>query len=147
MTTFVTIIRGLPGSGKSTLAKKIQPNEKFHCEADKFFVKDGSYNFDPSKIKDAHNYCQESFITAINTKHNTPIHNVVVSNTFTQMWEMAFYIGACKSAGIEYSIIDLYDGGFTNETLFSRNVHGVPMQAIERMRARYELFDRNKFNV
>jgi hypothetical protein len=35
-------------------------------------------------------------------------------------------------------VIDLYDGGLTDEALVARNVHFVPWQAIGAMRARYE---------
>ncbi len=42
------LLRGLPGSGKSTLAKSLSDS---HIEADMFFMKDGEYKFDGSKIK------------------------------------------------------------------------------------------------
>jgi len=35
-------------------------------------------------------------------------------------------------------IIDLYDGGLTNDQLAARNVHKVPVVVIARMRARWE---------
>ena len=49
------IIRGLPGAGKSTLAKSLGG---INIEADQYFMVDGEYKFDSSKIKLAHNYCQ-----------------------------------------------------------------------------------------
>jgi len=46
------IVRGIPGSGKSTFAKTLGGN---HYEADMYFIgESGNYNFDPTKIKDAH---------------------------------------------------------------------------------------------
>ena len=48
------IIRGIPGSGKTTMAKSYQGYS--HYEADMFFMKDGVYNFDRAKIKNAHNW-------------------------------------------------------------------------------------------
>ena len=53
------LLRGLPGSGKSTFAKSISNESTGHIESDMFFVKDGEYKFDGSKIKDAHNWCQD----------------------------------------------------------------------------------------
>jgi len=49
------LLRGLPGSGKSTLAKSLGG---INIEADQYFMVDGEYKFDSSKIKLAHNYCQ-----------------------------------------------------------------------------------------
>lgn len=51
----LTLIRGLPGAGKSTLASELvsrEPNTK-HFEADMFFVEDGMYRFDKSKLNGA----------------------------------------------------------------------------------------------
>ena len=51
------IVRGLPGSGKSTFAKSIaKPYQVF--EADQYFMKNGKYKFDPTKLKEAHNDCK-----------------------------------------------------------------------------------------
>ena len=83
------LIRGLPGSGKSTLAKQYVAQGSFkHFEADQFFVDaNGNYNFDPSKIKFAHQWCQDQVRKAL-----VEGYNVVVSNTFTQKWEMKAYL-------------------------------------------------------
>lgn len=88
------LLRGLPGSGKSTLAK-ILVGEKDYChkEADMYFIdSDGKYNFNPSKIKDAHKWCQNE-IEFFMKYDNSPI---VVSNTFTQEWEMEPYFEMAK---------------------------------------------------
>ena len=55
----LTLVRGLPGSGKSTFANNIT-NEFSVCEADKFFYdKEGNYNFDATKLSQAHKWCKE----------------------------------------------------------------------------------------
>ena len=52
----LTLVRGLPGSGKSTFANWIW-NEYAVCEADKFFYdKEGNYNFDAIKLREAHEW-------------------------------------------------------------------------------------------
>jgi len=80
------LLRGLPGSGKSTVAKLF--DKALHFEADMYFLDaDGNYQFDASKIKNAHNWCRHSVMDAMKEGH--PI--VVVSNTFTQEWEMEVY--------------------------------------------------------
>ena len=41
------LLRGLPGSGKTTLAKSLGG---MHIEADNYFMVDGEYKFDASKL-------------------------------------------------------------------------------------------------
>jgi predicted kinase len=84
------LLRGLPGSGKSTLAKSISD---CYFEADMWFVQeDGTYKFDPLEIKKAHEWCQ----TIVNGKMSIGVSKVVVSNTFTQEWEMKPYYELAK---------------------------------------------------
>jgi uridine kinase len=59
------ILRGLPGSGKSTLARKItekyqESNEVAICSGDDYFTdkSTGQYNFDISKLKNAHEFAR-----------------------------------------------------------------------------------------
>lgn len=120
----LVLIRGLPGSGKSTLAKAMTSHN--HIEADMYFVRpDEGYVFDPSKLRAAHGWCQSEARKLLETGRN-----VVVSNTFTQKWEMQPYIDMAASLNIPIRIIEA-TGNF-------KNVHGVPDEAIERMRARWE---------
>ena len=125
----LVIIRGLPGSGKTTLAKTYVANGFIHAEADNYFVnKEGVYNFDPSKIKDAHEYCR--FIVnccMIASK------NVVVSNTFTQFWEIENYLKMALQHDYLVKIVQA-SGNF-------KNVHDVPKQVIDKMAARSDSLD------
>lgn len=121
------LIRGLPGSGKSTVAKLF--DKALHFEADMYFLDaDGNYQFDASKIKNAHNWCRDSVMDAMKEGH--PI--VVVSNTFTQEWEMNVYYLLAEELG--YRVISMivenrHDG---------KNIHGCPDDKIEQMRNRFE---------
>ena len=121
------LIRGLPGSGKSTVAKLF--DKALHFEADMYFLdSDGNYQFDASKIKNAHNWCRDSVMDAMKEGH--PI--VVVSNTFTQEWEMEVYYLLAEELG--YRVISMigenrHDG---------KNIHGCPDDKIEQMRNRFE---------
>ena len=56
--------------------------------------------------------------------------SVVVANTFTRRWEMEPYLRAAKRRGVSVRIVEA-TGSWPN-------VHGVPAEAIERMRARWE---------
>jgi len=82
------LLRGLPGAGKSTLAKTIGGK---HFEADMYFIKDGEYKFEADKLKMAHNWC--AIQTQIAMVDDEPI--VIVSNTFTQEWEMKINVVCC----------------------------------------------------
>lgn len=118
----LVLIRGLPGSGKSTIAKAMTGFK--HCEADSYFVdKNGDYLFDRSKISEAHKNCQMECALYLAAGWD-----VVVSNTFTQMWEMQPYFDMV--APEKPTVIEA-KGCF-------KNVHGVPEESIERMRARWE---------
>jgi predicted kinase len=123
----IYLVRGIPGSGKTTFAKTL---EGLHIEADMYFInKDGEYNFEPTKIKDAHKWCNELVEEWMREEQN----KIVVSNTFTQEWEMESYYEMAKKYGYRvYSIIVENRHGGVNE-------HGVPEDKLEIMK--------NRFNV
>lgn len=119
------LVRGIPGSGKSTLAKTISAEFGHnHYEADMYFVEDGVYKFDHSKLKDAHVWCFK------NT--NDDLYNfsdVVVSNTFTRYREIDPYLTLARDYGCELIIIDcLGDYG---------SIHDVPDDKMMKMSSRF----------
>ena len=121
------IVRGIPGSGKSTFAKTLGGQ---HYEADMFFIdEDGNYKFDGTKIKDAHKWCQ-SFVE---TDMMLEYPKIVVSNTFTQEWEMKPYMDLAKEHGYKVFtiVVENRHGG--------NNVHNVPEDKIEQMANRFEI--------
>ena len=118
------LLRGLPGAGKSTLAKSIDGR---HAEADQYFMEDGEYKFDASKLKDAHLWCQN--IADVYMRNG--FEKVTVSNTFTQEWEMQPYYDLAEKYGyrVHSIIVENRHGGV--------NQHGVPAEKIEQMRNRF----------
>lgn len=129
------LLRGLPGSGKSTLAKILVGDKDYcHKEADMYFIdNDGAYKFNPSEIKDAHNWCREEVEFVMRYEHSP----VVVSNTFTQEWEMIPYFELAKKYGYRvHSLIVENRHGVSEDT----NIHNVPKDAIQKMRDRFEIF-------
>jgi predicted kinase len=119
------LLRGLPGSGKSSFAKLICNQ---HVEADMFFMQGGKYNFDVTKLKQAHEWCKNKTEDWMKKRYN-----VAVSNTFTQEWEMETYYKLAEQYGYTvYSLIVENRHGGVNE-------HGVPEETIEKMRNRFEI--------
>jgi len=135
MSGILFLVRGLPGSGKSTFATHIW-NEYAVCEADKFFYdKEGNYNFDPSKIKDAHAWCKNEVETRmIDHQNNEQFYpEIAVSNTFTQEWEMKDYFDLADKYG--YKVVSL----IVENRHGGKNVHGVPEDKLEIMKNRFEV--------
>jgi predicted kinase len=125
------ILRGLPGAGKSTLAKNIGA---VYFEADMFFMEGNEYKFNPTKLKDAHAWCQNQVrISMKNSDSKLGDTRIAVANTFTQEWEMEPYVEMAK----EY--------GFTVFTLIVENRHGgvnqhnVPDDVLDKMKERFEI--------
>jgi predicted kinase len=123
----ITICRGIPGSGKSTFAKTLGG---IHIEADQYFVDaDGNYNFDGSKIKNAHAWCLDK----VKTNMAVGRDKIVVSNTFTQEWEFQPYLELAKEYGYKtFTIIVENRHGNTNE-------HNVPEDKIQQMKNRFNI--------
>jgi predicted kinase len=120
------LLRGIPGSGKSTLAKSLGGK---HFEADMYFVRDGEYKFDSAKLKEAHEWCRSSVGGLMINEEP----KLVVSNTFTQEWEMKSYYELAERYGYRvYSLIveNRHDGV---------NEHGVPEEKLEQMKKRFEI--------
>lgn len=130
----LVLVRGLPGSGKSTKAKAIVKSwqEKYpdvricHFETDMYFVNQaGHYQFDGTKIPQAHAWCQRQVATAL-----TQNAWVIVSNTFVEKWEMKAYLKLAKKHHISTQII-VCKGEY-------QNIHQVPEAVISRMRKKWQ---------
>lgn len=128
------LLRGLPGSGKTTLAKIIlqlrSTDEPEVLSADDFFEdKEGEYNFDPTKLKEAHNYCQ----FRCSERMRQQKAKIVVANTFTQEWEMHEYIKMAERYNYRVHTV-IVENRHGNE-----NVHGVPEDKLQQMKNRFQI--------
>jgi predicted kinase len=135
MTKKLYIVRGLPGSGKSTFALDLVGSDFLVCEADKYFMVDGEYKFDGSKLKEAHESCRNLVETYMKDSlmNDQFYREIAVSNTFTQAWEMQPYLDLAKQYGymVFTIIVENRHGGV--------NQHGVPDEALTRMKDRFEI--------
>ena len=120
------LLRGLPGSGKSTFANLLGG---IHVEADQYFMQDGEYKFDASKLKQAHNWCK------LRVEHSMEdgVDKITVSNTFTQEWEMDAYFELAEKYGYQISCL------IVENRHDSKNIHGCPDDKIKQMRNRFEI--------
>ena len=135
MSGVLFLIRGIPGSGKTSFATHIW-NEYAVCEADKFFYdKEGNYNFDPTKLKEAHAWCKNEVETRMIDHQNNGQYypEIAVSNTFTQEWEMKDYYDLAEKYG--YKIVSL----IVENRHGGKNVHGVPDEKLEIMKNRFSI--------
>lgn len=165
----VILVRGIPGCGKSThveaLRKKYEKDtgdgpDFVVCSADKFFIRtvpcfqgvDGSdhdgerevYQFDPTKLAQAHVYCMSEFLDAIHA--GTKV--IVVDNTFIRMWEMKNYVKMANylDYDVDYHEIRVK----TIEQLkvcAARNIHKVPAEVIAKMAMEFEPMNEEWRNV
>jgi predicted kinase len=120
------ITRGLPGSGKSTFAQSLDCP---FVEADMYFDHNGEYKFDPTKLRDAHNWCRNRVRDLMMV--GTP--KIAVSNTFTQNWEMETYYELAKEfCYTVFSVIveNRHDG---------TNTHNVSDETIKKMKDRFDI--------
>jgi tRNA uridine 5-carbamoylmethylation protein Kti12 len=125
----VVILSGLPGSGKSTYARTLVDETGGRwvvCSADLFFMVNGEYLFDPSKIGEAHQKCWQHFYDAMSLK----IENIIVDNTNLTTWEISPYVLPAEAQGYTVEIKTMVCDW---QTAAKRNIHGVPQKTIERM--------------
>jgi len=137
------LIRGLPGTGKSTYARDLSKRLNLkHFEADMFFCDAlGNYKFDPVLLKDAHAWCLEETRHALSQGHG-----VVVSNTFTQLWEMQPYFDLSReslqfespSPGLFVSSYKIHVTVKEMPPTIHGNPHNVPDETIRKMYKRWE---------
>lgn len=121
------ILRGVSGSGKSRLAQSYASERTLIVSADHFFTnRQGEYRFDPAKLGQAHNTCLRDYAHAVSwCGHEW--ERIVVDNTNCSITDIAPYVALALAYGSSVSIIQIEEGV---TIAASRNVHGVPIEAI-----------------
>jgi predicted kinase len=123
-TQTLILVRGVSGSGKSTFAKKLASELGVSVfESDEFFIVEGEYRFDPSKLGWAHKSNQRRTLKALEDGKT-----VIVANTLTTLKEIREYTSMAESLGIPVSV-------YRSEGRF-QNTHGVPAEKVQAMRDR-----------
>ena len=132
--TILTLVRGLPGAGKSTAAKALALRTGAGlASADDHFERDGEYRFNPAELPAAHAACQAETRRLLASGRDVAVHN-----TFTMGWEATPYVVMARELGATVEVVDVFDGGLSDEQLHVRNIHGVPLDGIRAMRSRWD---------
>lgn len=122
------LMRGLPGSGKTTIGSLFNNNNLL--SADDFFTDElGNYNFDATKLKEAHSNCQ--LRCSILMKNSSP--KIIIANTFTQEWEMKPYMDLAEHYNyrVHTIVVENRHG--------NKNIHNVPDETLTKMKDRFEI--------
>jgi predicted kinase len=127
------LIRGLPGAGKSTLAESLTSASEdtygtIHIEADMWFEDFNEGVFDASKLKQAHEHCQNVCRGALAIGLDC-----IVSNTSTTEAEVKTYQDIAERCGAEFisMIVENRHG--------NKSIHDVPESTMQKMRQRFSV--------
>ena len=132
MSNIAIIHRGVVGSGKSTLgARLLELCEEIDLSCsihntDQYFMVDGEYKFDPSKLGSYH----MSNLSTFQDCCRQGVNVVVADNTNLRSREYKKYVQSAKEHG--YKVIAVVFVPDTVETHLERNTHNVPKETVER---------------
>jgi 2',3'-cyclic-nucleotide 3'-phosphodiesterase len=126
------VLRGLPGAGKSTLAAELKEafgDDCAICEADDYMIEGGAYNFTRQRLRFCHDQCR----LRCETRMLDGVKHVIVANTSVAAWEFEKYLTLAKvyEYQVRCLVVENRHGG--------ESTHGVPLEQIELMRARFDL--------
>lgn len=138
----VKVLQGTPGSGKSTYARVMSNNGDYneYFSSDEYFITNGVYTFDHTKLDLAHSWCLRQFVdevtlaySEINTGELDEDLTIWVDNTNTSITDIAPYYAVAHAYGAEVEIIRFVCEPAVCAT---RNIHGVPEKTINKMLSR-----------
>jgi hypothetical protein len=89
--------------------------------------------FNVEQIHDAHIWCNNQVFSALKIGND-----VVVSNTFSRLWEFEDYIDYCNENNIEFEVIEC-NGNF-------KNIHNCPEETINKMKSRWQEYKKEDTN-
>jgi len=124
----IILVRGLSGSGKTTLSNLLSKGDNVYS-ADDYFMKDGEYKFDATKLSNAHKQCQQNVEDAM----KSGIEKIFVANTFVKPWEMESYFKLASK--YDYTIFTI----IVENRHGNKNVHGVNDTILQRQFKNFDI--------
>lgn len=126
----LVIVRGVPGAGKSTFANLLSGgDDEIVCTADDYFMQDGEYKWDATKLGEAHRTCQEKCKKLM--EHSARL--VIVANTSVRGKDFEPYIDLAERYGYQvFSVI--VENRHGND-----NVHNVPDDVVDSMKRKFQI--------
>jgi predicted kinase len=134
------MMRGVPGSGKSYLAEQLaqiagQTGSVVLYSTDEFFMVDGRYQFDPSKLGKYH---MQNIERAAKAAENG-VDTIIIDNTNIRHWEMRAYAQIADKNGYEVEFVESNSPWAKDAVECARrNRHGVPLDKIIQMLQGFE---------
>jgi hypothetical protein len=121
----IIILRSAANAGKTTFANLLCQHVGYVqvCADDYFYDSDGKYNFDPTKLGEAHAQCKRKFLEYL---QEPSVKTIVVANTNTKFSEYGWYEECGKKAGamVFFLVMENRHG--------NTNSHGVPDYVLDR---------------
>jgi predicted kinase len=125
-------ITGLSGSGKTTFALWLeQETGGVAIAADDFFLsRDGTYQFQPALLPEAHKWCQGRVWDALIVDDD---QTVIVHNTGLTQKERQVYRDIAQECGAQYTEL-IVNTDLSDDQLAARNAHGLTSDQIANQR-------------
>ena len=142
----VIINRGIPASGKSSIAKEIASvlcengYDAVPCSTDDFFISNGEYHFDATKLREYHLKNQDRFYQAL--KNGCEL--VICDNTNLEPWEAKPYYNMAKEFEYKVILMDFkarkLEDHIAAQTHYDYK-HNIPKEIVQSMYERYEKYE------
>jgi predicted DNA-binding transcriptional regulator YafY/predicted kinase len=146
MQKIVIINRGIPASGKSSFAKQIVETliknglNAISCSTDDFFMLNGEYMFDASKLRKYHIKNQEKFKNALKDDFDL----VICDNTNIEPWEAKPYYELAKEFDYRVVLMDFESRDIEEHFKSQANEeykHHIPFEILQKMDESYRNYE------
>jgi predicted kinase len=134
----VILMRGLPGSGKSSWIREqldvLGDASSCVCSADDHHIIEGISAFKQENAAEAHRKCKRQYLDAmLQPKNGLPCERLdflIVDNTNTTAWELAFFVDLASLFVVECKIVRMERD---LRWCLAHNTHDVPIKTMQHM--------------